>query len=97
LEVIMSRTARITAVLTAIVAAVTLQAQAALAYVAPIPPQKVGPAPSYVAPVITHVSSGLGAWTVLFIAIAAVAVGAALAEGVRSLGRRRHAHRLATA
>lgn len=92
----MTRFARPAALLATLIAAIAMPANAAMAYVAPPLPHRVGAAP---APplVVTHVSSGVGAWAVLGIAIAAVAVGAALAEIVRSLGHRRRDHKLATA
>jgi hypothetical protein len=92
----MSRFARPAAVLFTLFAAIALPANAAMAYVAPPIPHRSGGVPA--TPVlVTHVSSGLGAWAVFGIAVAAVAIGAALAEIVRSLSSRRHAHKLATA
>jgi hypothetical protein len=94
----MSRLTRITTLFIAATAAVLMPATAAMAYVQPPQPGLAGSGQTIpaVSIVTQSMHSGLATWAVLVIAIGAVMVGAALAEGVRRFSRR-HGRKLATA
>jgi type II secretory pathway component PulF len=93
----MTRLARLATIVMTFVTTMALSTTAALAYVPPQPPSKLG-TQTIPAPTLVHTtsSSGVGAWTVLLIALGAVAVGIALDEMRRAIGRH-HSHKLATA
>jgi hypothetical protein len=93
----MTRTRRLIAVLSTMIAAMTVPA-AANALTLPGPSAGSGGGQAPAGFVVAHTtSSGVAVWAVVLVAIAAVALGAAIAEGTRALRRRSAAGGFATA
>lgn len=87
-----SRTTRLLASIAAIVGALAISAPAAFANVNPDGPN-VGAGPSSTPVIVAHAGDGIAVWTVVLIAIAAIAAGAGLRELVRSFARFSRMHR----
>lgn len=95
----MNRLTRLVTIVTTFVATTVLSTTAALAYGPPVPHGPGTGTQTIPAPTVVHTtsSSGVGAWTVLFIALGAVAFGIVLDELRRAVGRHHHTHNPVTA
>ena len=94
----MSRTARLLALFTTVLAVLGLSATAALAQVPP--PDSTGAGqPVATTTIVTHTvpGSGLAPWVVLMVAVLAIAVGAGLTELVHAARRSARSQSLAPA
>jgi hypothetical protein len=94
----MNRLARLTTVVTTLLATMALSVPAALAYGPPRPAGGSG-TQTIPAPAVIHTTSttGVGAWTVLLIALGAVVVGALVAEAAHMFSRHHRTGHFATA
>jgi len=94
-----SRIMRLFGLLTAAFALLLVPATSAFAKPAPFGPEDSTDSTAPTTVLVTHTvsSAGISTWTVLFIAVAAVAIGIALTEIVRATSRRVGSRRTAMA